>query len=114
MSLLGSIQVLSTACAELDPLVRIIKHGLFPIVQIGIPILLIVFATIDLGKAVMANKDDKIKEAQSMLIKRAIYAAAIFFVVTLVTIVMNLVAKSEDDNIENGATTSWQKCWKDN
>ena len=35
-----------TACKGFDFLIRIIKNGLFPILQIGIPIILIVFKLI--------------------------------------------------------------------
>lgn len=101
--------VLDQPCGGLDPVVRIIKKGVFPIVQIGIPILLIVFGTIDLGKAVISSDEKEVKQAQSRLIKRCIYAAAIFFIVTLVTLVMSLVATGADNN--SGDTAGWAECW---
>jgi precorrin isomerase len=101
--------VLDQPCGGLDPIVRIIKKGVFPIVQIGIPILLIVFGTIDLGKAVISSDEKEVKQAQSRLIKRCIYAAAIFFIVTLVTLVMSLVATGADNN--SGDTAGWAECW---
>lgn len=101
---------MTDSCGGLLPLVRIIRQGVLPIVQIGIPILLIVLGTIDLGKAVIASEDKEVKAAQSRLIKRCLYAIAIFFVVTLVTIVMNLISTANDNNIEN--STSWQGCWQ--
>lgn len=101
--------VLDQPCGGLDPIVRIIKKGVFPIVQIGIPILLIIFGTIDLGKAVISSDEKEVKQAQSRLIKRCIYAAAIFFIVTLVTLVMSLVATGADNN--SGDTAGWAECW---
>ena len=101
--------VLDQPCGGLDAIVRIIKKGVFPIVQIGIPILLIVFGTIDLGKAVISSDEKEVKQAQSRLIKRCIYAAAIFFIVTLVTLVMSLVATGADNN--SGDTAGWAECW---
>ncbi len=101
--------VLDQPCGGLDPIVRIIKKGVFPIVQIGIPILLIVFGTIDLGKAVISSDEKEVKQAQSRLIKRCIYAAAIFFIVTLVTLVMSLVSTGADNN--SGDTAGWAECW---
>ena len=100
----------STNCGGLGPIVRLIKKGVFPIVQIGIPILLIVFGTIDLGKAVISSDDKEIKAAQGRLIKRCIYAAAVFFVTTLVTLLMGIVAKGADKTENN--TTSWASCWR--
>ena len=97
------------ACGGLTPIVKIIKNGVFPIVQIGIPILLIVFGTNDLGKAVISSDDKEVKQAQSRLIKRCIYAVAIFFITTLVSIIMSLVATGADSDETN--TSGWAQCW---
>ena len=99
---------LKVDCGTLWPLISLIKNGIIPLIQIGIPIILIVLGILDLGKAVVASKEDEIKSAQKMLIKRCIYGVAIFFVVLIVTLVFGLVA----DNAEgiNGAT-SWTQCW---
>ena len=94
-------------CNGLLPLVKVIRRGLFPIIQLGIPILLILLGTIDLGKAVISSDEKEIKAAQSRLIKRFIYAAAVFFVPLLVTVVMNVVATGAE-----GDATSWANCWK--
>ena len=83
-------------CGGLAPIVRIIKNGVFPIVQIGIPILLIVFGTIDLGKAVISSDEKEVKQAQSRLIKRCIYAILVFFIVTL----LNLYYSNNQPNFE--------------
>ena len=96
-------------CGGLAPVVKIVKFGVFPIVQIGIPILLIVFGTIDLGKAVISSDEKEVKQAQSRLIKRCIYAAAIFFITTIVTLIMTLVGTGADPTETN--TNSWANCW---
>ena len=101
-------------CQSLMPVIRIVRDGIIPLIQIGIPIVLIVLGTIDLGKAVIASKEDEIKNAQKMLIKRCIYAAAVFFVVTLVTIVFGLLSKANNPGDENQAVTgtaNWRQCW---
>ena len=67
---------------------------------------------IDLGKAVVAGKDDEIKKNQQLLVKRAISAVAVFFVVTLVTLVFGIFASSGVDDDVSG-TASWQECWQD-
>ena len=51
-------------CADLGPLINLIKHGIIPLIQIGIPIILIILGMLDLGKAVVASKEDEIKNAQ--------------------------------------------------
>lgn len=97
-------------CGGIGPIVKFIKSGIFPIIQIGIPIILIIMGSLDLGKAVLSNDEKEIKGATSKLIKRAIAAVAVFFVVMFVTVLMNLIATS---SAEDANTTSWATCWKD-
>ena len=106
-------EVINDGCGGLRPIVAILKNGVFPIVQIGIPILLIGFGTIDLGKAVISSDDKEVKQAQSRLIKRCIYAVAIFFITTLVSILMGLVSKGVDVSSDQESTndTGWANCW---
>lgn len=98
---------LASACGGLDPLVSLVKNGVFPIVYIVIPLALLVYAVIDFGKAVIASDEKEVKAAQSRLIKRAIYAALIFFVVFLVKAIMDVVAKGGTGN-----TGNWWSCWE--
>lgn len=94
------------ACEGLLPIVQFVKRGIFPIIQIGVPILLIVMGSIDLGKAVMSSDDKEIKGATGKLIKRAIAAVAVFFVVTVVSLLMGMFAKTDI-----GQQNAWSKCW---
>ena len=82
--LIGDNVNISDECKGLGPFVRIIKKALLPMFYIIIPIALILFGVIDLGKAVIASDEKEIKEAQSKLIKRFIYAALVFLIVFLV------------------------------
>ncbi len=101
---------MAVSCDSLMPIIRLVRDGLIPLIQIGVPIILIVLGTIDLGKAVIASKEDEIKNAQKMLVKRAIYAVAIFFVATIVTLVFSLFASTGDDKLTN-ESQSWVTCW---
>ena len=103
------MKFLAVDCATLWPIISLVKNGIIPLIQIGIPIILIILGMLDLGKAVVASKEDEIKSAQKLLLKRAIYAVAIFFVVLLVQLVFGLVA----DNSAGAANqaTSWTTCW---
>ena len=94
-------------CEPLMPVIRLIRDGLIPIIQIGVPIILIVLGMFDLGKAVVASKEDEIKSAQNLLVKRFIYAIAIFFVVFIVRAVFNVVAGTGDAT----GTGNWYTCW---
>jgi len=97
-------------CDNILPLVRLIRHGIIPLIQIGIPIILIILGMLDLGKAVMASKEDEIKSAQKLLIKRCIYAVAIFFVVMIVQVVFGLLSSTGDSEI-GSTSTNWVQCW---
>ncbi len=95
------------ACGGLLPIVKVVRNGLFPIVYAIIPIVLILYAVIDFGKAVIASDEKEVKAAQSRLIKRCIYAALIFFVVYLVQAIMDIVSKGGTGN-----TDGWKACWE--
>lgn len=59
-------------------------------VRVIVPILVIAFGLFDLGKAVIASKEDEMRKAQSTFIKRVIIGVVVFFVPVVVDIVMNL------------------------
>lgn len=56
--------------------------------KIIVPILIIVLGMLDFGKAVIASKADEMKKAQSTFIKRLIIGVAVFFVPTILDIIM--------------------------
>lgn len=64
---------------------------LVKIISVIIPVLLVLFVTIDIAKAVVASDDNQIKKAQSIAIKRIIYALIIFFVPILVNAAFNIL-----------------------
>ena len=96
------------ACSmnEIIPVIKFVK-AIFNIIQFLIPIGLIIMGSIDLGKAVLSSDDKEIKQATSKLIKRAIAAVAIFFIVLIVKLVMGLVTDAGAD----GDSDSWMACW---
>ena len=82
------------SCTDLLPLIRLIKNGVIPLIQIGIPIILILLGMLDLGKAVMAAKEDEIKSAQKLAIKRVVYALVVFLVPWIVNVAIGLLANA--------------------
>ena len=97
---------------DLEPIARFLKYGVYPIIQIGIPILLILMGTIDLGKAVLSSDDKEIKGATSKLVKRAIAAIAVFFVATIVSLLMGMFKSSGSGvSTETGNQGNWSDCW---
>ena len=72
------------------------------LIRIVVPVLLIIFGMLDLGKAVMAQKEDEIKKGQQMFVKRLIAAVIVFLVTVIVPLVIKLVApKNENTNMWN-------------
>lgn len=83
--------------AEFPSELATVISSIVNIIKIGIPLLLIIFGMIDLGKAVVAQKEDEIKKGQQTFIKRLIAAVIVFFVVFIVQIVVGLAAGSNSD-----------------
>lgn len=73
-------------------------HIIVLLIKIAVPILLIVFGMMDLAKAVMAQKEDEIKKGQQTFIKRLIAAIIVFFIITVVQMVIGFLA-GEDDSV---------------
>lgn len=93
---------------NLDPVWNILGF-LIKTIWFGVPIVLIVLGMIDLGKAVIASKEDEVKKATKAFGKRFLYAVGVFLVVWIVTVVLNLVANLGGDNVQG--TTGWSTCW---
>lgn len=85
--------------AGLIQIIGIVKK-IYNVLLIGIPIALLLFGTIDLGKAVMAGDEKEIKGAVNLLIKRVIAAAAVFILILIVSTVTGWVGGTE-----------WKSCW---
>lgn len=68
----------------------ILVGKILSVFKIVIPILVIVFGMIDLGKAVVASKDDEIKKAAKALMMRCIAGVVIFFIPTIVGFAFSL------------------------
>ena len=90
----------ASTCGGLLDIVTIIRK-VVDIIKILIPIGLILFGLLDLGKAVIAGKEDEMKKFQGALIKRVIYAVVVFLVVQIVVFATGLVGSSH-----------WQDCWQ--
>lgn len=68
------------------------------IIKIVVPILLIIFGMLDLGKAVVASKEEEIKKGQQTFIKRVIAAVIVFFVIQIVQLLVGFISNG-DQNI---------------
>ena len=103
---------LATCNGNLKPVMTLVGYIVHAI-WIGVPIALIIFGMIDLGKAVIASKEDEVKKATKAFGKRFLYAVGVFAVVWLVTFVLNIVSglgiEGVDKNTTEGCTACWSK-----
>ena len=90
---------------ENPDILRIIYFGLkiLDLIFLIVPIILIIYITIDIFKIIIRADEKAMKENHKSIINRIIFAVALFFVPTIVTVVMNMLSVS---NI----TTDYQKC----
>ena len=70
-------------------------HGIFNILKILVPIILIIMGMVDFAKAVSANDEKKMRESTSSFIRRLIAAVFIFFIVAIVQFVFKKVSSDE-------------------
>lgn len=76
-----------------------IVSTIITLIKIGVPLLLIIFGMLDLGKAVVAQKEDEIKKGQQTFIKRIVAAILVFFVIAIVELVVGIAAGTSSETI---------------
>lgn len=96
--------------AGIDSSLPALTHLLINIIKIGIPILLIIFGMMDLGKAVMSNDEKEMKGAQTKFIKRCLYAVIVFFIVAIVQFVVSVLGTAKADTGANSASPNAKSC----
>lgn len=78
---------------------RIIRF-IYIFLQVLVPIGIVVVSSIDLFKAISAQKEDDIKKGQQTLIKRIVAAVIIFFVFAIVKLVLSVISDNSDSIID--------------
>ena len=76
----------------IDPKIPNAVHTIITAIKIIVPVVLVIFGMLDLFKGITAQKEDEIKKGQQILIKRLITAALVFFVISIVQVIMSVVA----------------------
>lgn len=97
---------LLAACDKIPAGVFNVVHLIILLIQIAVPILLIIWGMLDFAKAVMGGDEDKIKAGQKLFIKRIIAAVIVFLVITVTTLLINLVGEVGADGVDSGTITS--------
>ena len=81
-------------------------------IKVVIPIILIVLGMLDMGKAVTSGKDDEIKKQLKVFLFRAVAAVLVFFIPSIVGLIMQTVNKSlsKDGDIKAEGTCGYSEC----
>lgn len=94
-----------TGCEAVLPGVRIDQKittatsTIITVIKVVVPILLVIFGSLDLVKGVIASKEDEIKKGQHVFIKRLIAGVLVFFVISIVQLVISFVAGNDKENM---------------
>ena len=94
-----------TFCKRTAKIWRIVGK-LFWIVKIIVPVILIIMGSIDFGKAVVSSKAEEITKAAKTFGIRVASGIIIFFVPTVVTILLGLIASFSS----SGAAKDYEVC----
>lgn len=65
-------------------------------IRIGIPILLIIVGMFDMGKAIVAKKEEDVKKAQGLLIKKLLLGVIVFLLPYLVELIIKIFARDTE------------------
>lgn len=76
-------------------------HYLYIGIKIVVPILLVLFGMIDLGKAIAAKKEEDIKKYQGTCVKRLITGILVFLVVVIAEFILNFVEPEHGTSSES-------------
>lgn len=106
ISFLAGATATSTCSIENESLLQVLSlvRTIVNYLQILIPIALILWGTIDLGKAVIAGDEKKIKEKYKPFIQRIIAAIVVFLIPFIVNLLINVIVPGNNE---------WKACWKE-
>ena len=78
---------------QIEPKIVNVTSTIITVIQIAVPVILVIFGMIDLLKAVIASKEDEIKKGRQIFIKRLLAAVIVFFVISVVRLLISFVAE---------------------
>ena len=82
--------------ALIDEKIPNLVSTIITVIKIVVPVLLVIMGMLDLTKGMTAGKEDEMKKAQGLFIKRLISGALVFLVFTIVQLIISFVADDED------------------
>ena len=110
----------SEICSKMDPDLATFVHNIITLIKIAVPVVLVVFGMLDLGKGVVASKEDEIKKGQQTFIKRLLAGVIVFFIISITQLVISVIDKESNgafwecaNKIMNGEITGTTKNGKE-
>lgn len=82
------ISILDADCSILGPELEELLNEAFLVIRVCVPILCVILIAIDVLGAVTSGDEKNMKDAQSKAVKRLIIGVVIFFIPTLVNLVL--------------------------
>ncbi len=74
-------------------------HLIYNAIRIAVPLILIIVGMVEMGRAITLQKEDEIKKAQNLLVRKAVTAGLVFLIVSLVGLIFSIASgESLDDN----------------
>ena len=98
MFILDTYQKITCGNVTMPYVVAQITSLIILVIKIVVPLLIIILGMLDLGKAVMAGKEDEIKKNQTLFFKRVIAAVMVFLIIAVVKLVFGVLADASGDN----------------
>lgn len=95
---MGMFTILQGVCYDMPPVLIELIQLIINLIKIVVPVVLIVLGMLDMGKAVFSQKDEDIKTAQNLFVKRLVAAVAVFLIVVIVQFVIGAVANVTADS----------------
>jgi len=89
-----------------------LTSGAVLVIQIFVPVVLVIMGMVDMGKAVMQQKEDDIKKAEQVFVTRLIAAVITFLIITIVKLVISVLAGASNNNaVDNDSNGSFMQCF---
>ena len=98
MFILDTYQKITCGNVTMPYVVAQITSLLILVIQIVVPLLIIILGMLDLGKAVVAQKEDEIKKGWQTFFKRLLIGMIVFLVIVFVKFIIGLVAENYEVN----------------
>ncbi len=98
MFILDTYQKITCGDVTMPYVIAQITSIVILIIQVLVPIIIIILGMLDLGKAVVAQKEDEIKKGWQTFFKRLLVGIAVFLVIVFVKFIIGLVAEDNEIN----------------